>query len=545
MENIVLGIIADERLKNIICEREDCFVNTDGELCISDPQNDYSDVIDLLKNSELAFGGSFFGIEPSLKIVDRNEINDIILHIKSESSDTNNEKISNDNSESKLRLKRMLEAVLQRKCSDIHLRLNYDKKLTQISSRKDGEFIELMGDQELTFGEAVCYYAAVTLGKRQAFNSETQVDCTFFMDTNVTEVDSSGSSRNYSKNTKWRMSQIKIDEGTKVTIRALETGTSKLPELGSLGLTNGQVDAFVKAVNAAQGAVIMSGPTGSGKTTTINCALQTVKPTRLIHSLEDPVEFSRQGRNHFSTPVSEEFEDSKTKLRSRSFEYYGKVLLRHDTDGIYFGEVRDKAAAAQFMRLATTGQVMVGTLHCNSGLSIITTMAEQFHVPVTQLAAPGILKALAHQRLVRTLCPSCKIPHSEAHKFINLDPTLSEAIASNEKIASQERKPTTNIYYRKSWGDCKNCSGTGEKNRTALFELILIDDKAREFIRELKLNEWLVHLKTQNWPSIVDHAKAKVLNGLVDYRSVIEQVDDLVVDDLGTLYKSMHMEVNS
>jgi Type II secretory pathway, ATPase PulE/Tfp pilus assembly pathway, ATPase PilB len=169
--------------------------------------------------------------------------------------------------------------------------------------------------------------------------------------------------------------------------------------LYDLGLTAGQVDAFVWAVNGAQGATLMSGPTGSGKTTTINCALQTIKSTRNVHSLEDPVEFNRPGRNHFSTRVNEEHEDPKTKKRTMSFGNYGKTLLRHDTDVLYFGEVRDQEAAAVFMRLATTGQVMVGTIHCNSAISIITTVSEQLGVPITQLAAPGILKALAQQAL--------------------------------------------------------------------------------------------------------------------------------------------------
>lgn len=540
MQRILEGINADTQLRNIITERADCYVNSEGRLCVKDELGDYENVILILQNSETAFEGQFFGLEPVIQPMQEQDINDVILNLKSSRHDIEQDRRTED-TEAKQRLQRLLEQALSKKVSDIHLRLNGEKKTTEISCRREGEFVELMGDQDLEFGETVGFYAAVTLGKKQAFNLQTQVDCTFSVDTKVQDLDSSGAQRTYTKSTKWRMSQIPIEEGSKVTIRALETGGAKLPELGKLGLSEGHVNCFVQAVNSAQGAVLMSGPTGSGKTTTINCALETIKSTRLIHSIEDPVEFSRQGRNHFATPVNEEFEDAKTKQKSKSFEHYGKVLLRHDTDVLYFGEVRDKAAAAQFMRLATTGQVMVGTIHCNNSLSIITTVSEQLNVPITQLAAPGILKALCHQRLVRKLCPVCKIPFSKAHEWVSTDKSLASAIQETAAIAQQEKQPTDHIHFKRINGTCKHCDGRGEIGRTALFEMILIDDKARDFIRNLQLNEWNQHLKSLNWPSIIDHAKAKVLAGEVDYRSVIEQVDGLVIENIEDQYRKMHM----
>lgn len=545
MENIINGIVADESLRNIICEREDCFLSDEGDLCVFSPDGDFSDVIDVVKSSELAFDGRFFGLEPNIKTVSKQDVHDIVLHLKSNSHNDNDlDKKGAANTEAKQRLQRLLELALLKKVSDIHIRLNKERNITQISGRKHGELIELMSDQELDYGETICFYASTVLGGEQSFTIDSQADCTFLIDTTVSEVDSGGTTRKYSKNTKWRMSQIKIDDGSKITIRALEMGTAKLPNLNKLGLTNGQVDAFVSVVNGAQGAILMSGPTGSGKTTTINCALETIKSTKVIHSLEDPVEFNRQGRNHFATPVNEDFTDPKTKTKTRTFEYYGKVLLRHDTDVLYFGEVRDKAAAAQFMRLATTGQVMVGTIHCNSSISIITTVAEQLGVPITQLAAPGILKALAHQRLVRTLCPDCKIPHKDAIKISEEygDNELKNTIDQVEKLAKQEKKTTDNVFYKNKHSDCKTCEGRGENGRTALFEIIMIDDIARKYIRELKLSEWSEHLKSLNWPSIADHGKAKIFKGILDYSSVIDQVDDLVQEDVGDIYNSMHEE---
>lgn len=530
--------VNDEKLLNILLERADCIIGDKGELFVYDESRDFSDALNLLRESETAFGGVFFGLEPEIVVAPKQIVDDGILRLRSNRTDDSVQ--DTEDTEAFLRLRRLLERTLSLKASDVHLRMDKERSLTEVSCRMAGEFVSLMEDQPYDYGMTLGHYAAVTLGKRQTFSVGSQVDATFEIETEVEQKDLKGQILTYPKKTKWRLSQIPLDEGTKVTIRALETGTSSLPALSELGLTKGHVKAFISYVNAAQGVVLMSGPTGSGKTTTINVALETIKPTRLIHSLEDPVEFKRKGRNHFSTPVNEEYRDPKTDIKTKSFQYYGKTLLRHDTDGLYFGEIRDHEAAAQFLRLASTGQVMVGTIHCNSSITIITTLAEQLGVPVTQLAAPGILKGLAHQRLVRVLCPTCKIPHSQIPDFFGMDSTLKEAYRAIEELKVKNKRDISGVHYRKNWGSCPTCSGKGEKGRTALFEMIHIDDEARAFIRDLRLAEWEQHLKARGWPSIQQHAEYKILDGLVDYRSVIEQVDNIVETDADELYKMMH-----
>lgn len=539
----VQGISLDEQLKDLICETEVCYINNNGYLCGYKNQDDfdYSDIEHAFKNSEKAFNGTFYGLQPKFILVSETEVRDAVLKIKSTNSLKNEGQNTLADSDAKLRLQRVLEQVIANGASDVHIRLSNKHQLTELNQRLMGEFVELMPNQPLNYGEELCRYAAVTIGKKQTFTLATQVDATFEMMLDVTEKDSKGHKVTLSKNTKWRFSQIPIDDGSKVTIRALQIGSEKNLTLKELGLSKGHIKAFVDIVNSAQGAILMSGPTGSGKTTTINAALSTIKPTRVVHSLEDPVEFLRPGRNHFSTAVNEDFRDTKTNKRTKSFQFYGKVLLRHDTSGLYFGEVRDNEAAAMFMRLATTGQVMVGTIHCNSAISIITTVAEQLGVPVSQLSAPGIIKGLAHQRLVRKLCPDCKIPHNKVKNHFEDDNSLQEAFEAVEKIKVQQKVNIDDVCYRKAFGTCSTCGGTGEKSRTALFELILIDSKAREFIRELKLNDWLEHLKAQNFPSIRDHAQYKLLDGSLDYRSIVEEVDGLVEDDVTEAYKLMHI----
>ncbi len=467
-------------------------------------------------------------------------------------SDTASENNSQlEETQALLLLRRILNKAANEGLSDLHLKLNTVNKTTQINKRKDGKFTQFIEDQNLEFGKNISSYAIVNLGKGQSFTIKSQQDATFPIELDL-EFEDNGKKFTSKKEIKWRVSSIPLDNGCKVTFRNLDAGGGVLPDLKSLGLAVGHVNAVNYCVKSAQGALLLSGPTGSGKTTTINSALKNIQETRVVHSLEDPVEFTRPGRNHFSTPVNEEYQDPKTKKHTRSFANFGKVLLRHDTDALYFGEVRTKEAAAQFMRLATTGQVMVGTIHCNSAIACITTVAEQLGVPTTQLAAPGIINALAQQRLVRKLCPDCKVPHSEAVKLAETDKGLERAVSAILKIGEQKVKRgqehqhtvediVSNVCYRNRSGECSSCGGTGEKGRTSLFEIIIVDEKGRDFIRDLRLNEWLAYLKSKGWPSIREHAENKLLNGLVDYDSVVEQVDGLVEMDIEDMHKAMHV----
>ncbi|MFC5079643.1 Type II secretion system protein E [Vibrio thalassae] len=536
------GIKQDEALFNIISERSDCYINDEGELCVyvpDAPAGTFDDVIDKLRESTTAFGGRFYGCEPRIVVVDKEAVSDAVQNIKmdSEATSQNND---TENTESLLQLKRLLEIAANQGISDIHLKLIEEKSITEVNKRVDGRFSKMMENQSIEYGKNIGSGATVTLGGKQEYAISAQIDVTFKMAVGIKRKGDNGSTIVINKSIKWRFSQIPLDDGAKITIRNLDTGSGKIPSLRELGLSKGHERAFKQVVNSAQGSLFMSGPTGSGKTTTINSALSTVDDTKVIHSLEDPVEFHRTGRNHFATNVVESYIDPKTKQRTKSFEVYGAVLLRHDSNGLYFGEIRTKGAAACYMRLASTGQVMLGTIHCNSAIATITTVAEQLGVPTSQLASPGILSALAHQRLVRTLCPKCKISHKDAPKYFVEDPTLEMAYKAVETIGEQQEKSVDSVYYRNDIGGmCSECEGTGEKGRTALFEIIMVDDKGREFIRELRLSEWKQYLESQGWPSIREHAELKLLAGILDYRSVAEEVDGLVKQDLKGLYQEM------
>lgn len=225
----VEGICKDEKLRDLICESETCYINNDGYLCGYKNENefDYSDIEKAVKNSEKAFDGVFYGVQPKFILVSETEVRDAVLKIKSISSTSVESEKALSDSDAKLRLQRVLEQAIANGASDVHIRLSNKHGTSELSQRKDGEFIDLMPNQTLKYGEELCRYAATAIGGQQAFSMETQVDATFEIMLDVSEVDSKGSKVTLSKTTKWRLSQIKIDDGSKVTIRALQIGAEK------------------------------------------------------------------------------------------------------------------------------------------------------------------------------------------------------------------------------------------------------------------------------------------------------------------------------
>jgi hypothetical protein len=209
IEQLVEGIKKDESLRNILCEREDCYVDMSGDICVIDDEANFDEIAHTLKESGLAFDGQHFGLEPDIKKVDNKTVSDVILRLKSSNEDDANTTSETENTEAKQRLQRLLELALRHGYSDIHIRIDNERKRTQINGRLDGEFVELMGDQDFHYGMDVCGYAAINLGEVQSFSIHSYANATFEMETAVTEKDSRGKNNTYRKKTKWRLSQIK------------------------------------------------------------------------------------------------------------------------------------------------------------------------------------------------------------------------------------------------------------------------------------------------------------------------------------------------
>jgi len=214
-----------------------------------------------------------------------------------------------------------------------------------------------------------------------------------------------------------------------------------LKQLGLIGYSN---KVFVKAINQPQGMVILTGPTGSGKSTTLVAALyQVITPEVNVLTVEDPVEYVIEGARQLKIGYKMGFEQA---IRS---------ILRHDPDIVLVGEMRDKETAETAIKLANTGHLTFSTLHTNDAPSAV---ARLFKMGIEPFLIAYAINLIVAQRLVRRLCPHCK------KRLNNFDEVVMEA--ANLDIAEWR-----NYTVYKAEG-CEECNGTGYKGRLAIHEAL-------------------------------------------------------------------------
>jgi type IV pilus assembly protein PilB len=227
-----------------------------------------------------------------------------------------------------------------------------------------------------------------------------------------------------------------------------------IKDLDKLGLKGIARENFVKAINQPQGMVILTGPTGSGKSTTLVAALyQVINPEVNVLTVEDPVEYVIEGARQLKIGYRMNFEQA---IRS---------ILRHDPDIVLVGEMRDKETAETAIKLANTGHLTFSTLHTNDAPSAV---ARLFKMGIEPFLIAYAINLIVAQRLIRTLCPNCK------KKQVNFDEVLMDA--AGLKIA-EWREHT--LYQA---AGCDECGGAGYKGRMAIHEALYFTKKIRQLI---------------------------------------------------------------
>jgi len=252
-----------------------------------------------------------------------------------------------------------------------------------------------------------------------------------------------------------RVSTLPIRLGEKVVLRLLRQNT-KLPDLSDTGMAPGLQAAFEVLCDRPQGMLIVTGPTGSGKTSTLFAALQRLLPRAInVTTIEDPIEYRLRNANQVQV-------HEKAGL---TFAQALRSILRQDPDVILVGEIRDSETATIAMQAAQTGHLVFTTLHTNDSAGAVTRLVDLGVPPF--IAANALLGVLA-QRLVRRLCPHCRRTRPATWK-------------------EQERlKPLGHLAELTDsvWEavGCTRCDGTGYQGRTGIFELMVMDDVLRELV---------------------------------------------------------------
>jgi len=282
-----------------------------------------------------------------------------------------------------------------------------------------------------------------------------------------------------------RISTIPTPYGESVVIRILPT--QMLFSLEKLGLPKDELSAFEKLLAKPHGIIFATGPTGSGKTTTLyTCLSKLNTKDRKIITIEDPIEYEMSGITQIQV-MPEIGLDFARGLRS---------ILRHDPDVIMVGEVRDLETAEIAIRVALTGHLIFSTLHTNDAASGVTRLID---IGVEPYLVASSVEAFIAQRLIRVICQSCKHEEKSAPREIK------EMIAADMGMKPSDVK----IYRGKG---CANCNHTGFYGRTAIYEILLIDETMKDMIlkkvsssqlKNLAVSRGMRTLRQDGWQKVL------------------------------------------
>jgi general secretion pathway protein E len=301
-----------------------------------------------------------------------------------------------------------------------------------------------------------------------------------------------------------RISILPTRYGEAINIRILPQGTL-ISDLQSLGLAEKQINTLKKLIVQPHGIILVTGPTGSGKTTTLYTCMNLLKDTdSKIITIEDPVEYDIPGIVQMQAQPEIGFTFARA-LRS---------MLRHDPDIMLVGEIRDLETAETAIRTALTGHLVFSTLHTNDAASAITRLLDMGIEPY--LAASSI-EAILAQRLVRVICPNCKEPYEP-------EPEVVTAIKSLSRLDNLPK-----VYRGRG---CVKCRFTGFQGRTAIAELLLLSDNIREMtISRRHANEIDARARSEGMTSLFFAGMEKVRQGITTYEEVLKATKGTVLTD--------------
>ena len=371
----------------------------------------------------------------------------------------------------------ILTDAIRRGASDIHLE-PYEK-VFRVRFRIDGVLHEIM-----------------TPPKRleAALTSRVKIMATMDIAERRLPQDGRIKLRYHQREIDFRVSTLPTIFGEKTVMRILDKEALQL-DLSALGFDPWSLEQFTKAINSPYGMILITGPTGSGKTTTLYSAIHTINsPDINIMTAEDPVEYNLKGVNQVQ--VNDEI--------GRTFAACLRSFLRQDPDVILVGETRDLETAQIGIRAALTGHLVLSTLHTNDCPS---TPARLLDMGIPPFLVSSSLQLILAQRLSRKICKDCKEPYE----------------ASEESLAPYGHVPqglgTVNFYKGKG---CQTCNFTGMKGRVAIYEVMPVTTELRELmLRNATTAEIRDTACSQGMKTLRQNALQKVVDGVTTVEEVL------------------------
>jgi type IV pilus assembly protein PilB len=294
----------------------------------------------------------------------------------------------------------------------------------------------------------------------------------------------------------FRVSALPAYHGESVVLRILRPDSANV-RLTDLGFEEEDFSRFQDIIKRPNGIFLVTGPTGSGKTTTLYSALQDLnRPDKKIITAEDPVEYNFTGINQCQ--VRDEI--------GLTFPMILRSMLRQAPNIILVGEIRDKEVGDVAIQAALTGHLVFSTLHTNDAPSAITRLIDMGIKPFLVASA---IQAILAQRLVRMICPECKVIDENPDKFV-----LKQLNFTKEQLEGQH------IY---KGAGCSRCGNTGFRGRRAIFELLQLNNELRELaFKRASAAELRLAAKTSGMKNLLEDGKLKILRGVTTPEELVK-----------------------
>ncbi len=290
-----------------------------------------------------------------------------------------------------------------------------------------------------------------------------------------------------------RVSTMPSSSGERVVLRILDKNASSL-DLKHLGMADRDFDLLKDVIFKPHGIILVTGPTGSGKTTTLYASLTELNDaTRNILTVEDPIEYQIDG-------IGQTQVNNKVDM---TFAKGLRAILRQDPDVVMLGEIRDLETADISVQASLTGHLVLSTIHTNSAVGTLTRLQDMGVEPF--LISSSLLAVLA-QRLVRVLCDDCKEAYSPDDK--------------SKEMLGIDSNSDAQIFRAKG---CEHCNFSGYRGRTGIYELVVLDEQIRTLIHSGAPEHDIEKYARTQGPSIRDDGRRKVLEGATTIEEVLRK----------------------
>jgi type IV pilus assembly protein PilB len=302
----------------------------------------------------------------------------------------------------------------------------------------------------------------------------------------------------------FRVSSLPTIFGEKIVLRILDKSTAMVP-LENLGFLNDTLLLFNNVISQPYGMIIISGPTGAGKTTTLYSVLNRLNmPGKNIVTVEDPVEYQMDGINQVQVNVKADM----------TFANGLRSILRQDPNIVLIGEIRDGETAQIAIEAALTGHLVLSTLHTNDAPSVATRLIDMGIEPF--LIASSLIGATA-QRLARKICPDCKQPYVPPASAL-------------EGLGLSTRGKLEDVTFYKGTG-CPKCGGSGYKGRTGIHEMMKVDDDLRRLIlHKASARDISQTARSHGMRTLLEDALVKAREGIITLEEVLRVVSTVESD---------------